>query len=292
MNAAVAGTFSCVARDAATGELGVAVQSKFFAVGAVVPWLRAGVGAVATQSWANVAYGPEALRRMAAEAPAHEVLEHLVASDPGRDVRQVGIVDRRGRSAAHTGTRCLPWAGHRTGEGWACLGNILAGERVVAGMADAYCGASGRLPERLLAALQAGQAEGGDRRGMQSAALIVVRESGGFGGRNDRYLDLRVDDDPVPIEELARLLRVFRASPYDPDFTGTIPLAGDVVTIAQAVLTNLGLYAGPVDGRASPPLWNALEKFHERYGFAAEWLGGEALSRRAHLKLRELFELG
>jgi uncharacterized Ntn-hydrolase superfamily protein len=207
-------TFSIVAFDPATGDLGVAVQSKYFGVGSVVPWARAGVGAVATQARVKVGFGPEGLRLMEAGKPAQEALEVLLAADPQRAVRQLAIVDARGRPAAYTGAECFAWAGHRTGEHFAVQGNLLAGEDVVKAMAAAFekarSSGEGELADWLLAALEAGQAAGGDKRGQQSAALLVVRANGGPGGDNDRYLDLRVEDHPTPIVELTRLRALHR----------------------------------------------------------------------------------
>jgi uncharacterized Ntn-hydrolase superfamily protein len=199
-------TFSIVARDAETGDLGVAVQSRFFAVGAVVPWARAGVGAIATQSWANTSYGPRGLDLMATGKGAEETLAELLSQDEGAGQRQVGIVGADGTTASHTGDDCLVWAGSRKGDGFTVQGNILAGPEVVDAMAAAFEGAEGDLAARLVHALAAGQAAGGDARGRQSAALLVVREGGGYGGFNDRYIDLRVDDHATPIVELRRLL--------------------------------------------------------------------------------------
>lgn len=203
-------TFSIVAYDPSTGDLGVAVQSKFFGVGSVVPYARAKVGAIATQAAANVKYGPEGLELLAAGQSAEEVIKQLTEADPGRDQRQVGVVDAQGRAAAYTGSRCLEWAGHLTGNHFTVQGNILAGENVVKAMAAAYERAQSELGSELadwlLAALAAGQAAGGDKRGQQSAALLVVRENSGYGGGSDRFIDLRVEDHPKPIAELHRLL--------------------------------------------------------------------------------------
>ena len=199
-------TFSIVALDAATGDLGVAVQSKFLAVGAVVPWARAGVGAVATQSFANVAYGPDGLTILAEGVSARDALERLVTSDPLRDQRQVGIVDARGGAATFTGDQCFAWAGGRSGHGFAAQGNILAGAGVVDGLADTLMAGGRPFPELLVACLAEADAAGGDRRGRESAALCVVRAGGGYGGGNDRWMDLRVDHDDDPIGELARLV--------------------------------------------------------------------------------------
>jgi uncharacterized Ntn-hydrolase superfamily protein len=207
-------TFSIVAFDPTTGELGVAVQSKYFGVGSVVPWAQAGVGAVATQAQVKVGFGPEGLRLMAAGKSAQEALDVLLAADPKREARQVGLIDAVGRPAVHTGAECMAWAGHRVGPHFTVQGNLLAGEKVVVDMAAAFENAQkiegSELVDWLLAALVAGQAAGGDRRGQQSAALLVVRERGGPGGDNDRYCDLRVEDHPEPIKELARLRDLHR----------------------------------------------------------------------------------
>lgn len=201
----VVATFSIVAYDPQTKELGVAVQSKFIAVGSVVPWAKAGVGAVATQSYANTTYGPKALELMAEGVEPEKVMSLLTSIDRGAPVRQVGLVDAKGRSATFTGDQCNAWAGGIKGENFACQGNILAGEDVVKGMARAYVETQGDLGDRLLAALEAGQEAGGDTRGMQSAALLIVRDGWGYGGFNDRYRDLRVDDHAEPIKELKRV---------------------------------------------------------------------------------------
>lgn len=207
-------TFSIVARDASSGDLGVAVQSKFFAVGSVVPYAQAGVGAVATQSFANVRYGPEGLALLESGMSAKETMRTLTDADEKRDRRQAGIVDANGGSASFTGEKCMDWAGHISKPGFCVQGNILAGKAVVEAMAEAYVtaweNAEGELADWLVAALRAGQAAGGDKRGRQSAALLVVREKGGYGGGNDRYVDIRVDDHAEPIEELARLLEMHK----------------------------------------------------------------------------------
>jgi uncharacterized Ntn-hydrolase superfamily protein len=199
-------TYSIVARDRATGDLGVAVQSKFLSVGSVVPWARAGVGAIATQSYANVAYGPDGLELLAGGAAAETALATLVAADALRSQRQAGIVDAQGRSATYTGRSCFAWAGGRTGSDYAAQGNILAGAPVVDGLADTFEAGGRPFPELMVACLAAADAAGGDRRGRQSAALLIVRDSGGYGGGNDRWIDLRVDDSEDPVGELGRLL--------------------------------------------------------------------------------------
>jgi len=200
-------TFSIAASDPATGEVGVAVASRFFAVGTVVPWAKAGVGAVATQSSANTSFGPEGLDLMARGLTAEEALRVLLRGDAGRDRRQVGLVTAAGDSATYTGTGCNSWAGGRRGPGYAVQGNILVGEAVVAETEKAFLASAGKpLAERLLLALSAGDAAGGDSRGRQSAALLVCRAKGGYNGFTDRAVDVRVDDHPDPFRELARLV--------------------------------------------------------------------------------------
>ncbi|KJE28315.1 hypothetical protein LG52_1167 [Geobacillus kaustophilus] len=233
-------TFSIVAFDPTTGELGIAVQSKFLGVGAVVPWAKAGVGAVATQSYANTSYGPRGLEWMAKGKSAQETLELLVADDSERDLRQVGIVDAKGRSATFTGEKCYPWAGGITGPNYAAQGNILAGEETVRAMGRTFEQTKGPLAERLLKALQAGQVAGGDRRGQQSAALLVVKEGGGYGGYNDRYIDLRVDDHPRPIEELIRLYQLRQLYFEKPHPEKVAAMEGAVKEEVAAQLVRLG----------------------------------------------------
>lgn len=206
----VVATFSIVAYDPETLELGIAVQSKFIAVGSVVPWAKAGVGAVATQSYANTTYGPKALELLAKGETPEAAMAKITGDDPGAAVRQVGIVSAKGESATFTGEKCNAWAGGVKGENFCCQGNILAGEEVAKNMAKSFRESKGDLGDRLLAALQAGQDAGGDTRGMQSAALLIVREGWGYGGYNDRYRDLRVDDHAEPIKELKRVYDLHR----------------------------------------------------------------------------------
>ena len=205
------GTFSIVAADLEAGEVGCAVQSKYFSVGSVVPWAQAGVGAVATQAAGVAVYGPRALEELAAGADPDAALARVLADDPGRETRQLGIVTADGRAAAFTGASCLDWAGHRTGAGFAVQGNILAGETVVDEMARAFEETLGSLVSRLVAALAAGQAAGGDKRGQQSAAVVVERLGAAAGTREgvDRICDLRVEDHPEPIVELRRLVGIW-----------------------------------------------------------------------------------
>jgi len=229
-------TFSIVARQ--RDAWGVAVASKFLAVGAIVPHARAGVGAVATQANANASFGPRGLEMLSRGKSARETLDALLADDDAPEQRQVGIVDARGRAATHTGAKCHAWAGGRVGRGFACQGNILAGARVVDAMAEAWTASEGDLAARLLAALAAGDAAGGDRRGRQSAALLVVRAGGGYGGTTDRMLDLRSDDHAQPVAELGRMLSSWRLHFEMP--TRSLALEGRVRSDVARGLRRLG----------------------------------------------------
>jgi uncharacterized Ntn-hydrolase superfamily protein len=264
----IVATFSIVAFDPETDSLGVAVQSKFLAVGSVVPWARAGVGAVATQAMANYNYGPHGLDLMSEGNSAEQTVQALTSADEDREHRQVGIVDALGRASTFTGSECFDWAGGVTGEHYAAQGNILLGRETVEAMASTYEQTDGDLAARLLSALDAGQGAGGDSRGKQSAALIVVREGGGYGGDNDRVVDLRVDDHPEPIRELIRIrdlhtLYFGETSPED-----VIAVDGDVRAEVASALLRAGYLEGPDVG--DDDLFDALsayirtENFEER----------------------------
>jgi uncharacterized Ntn-hydrolase superfamily protein len=264
-------TFSIVAYDPQAQEWGVAVESKFLAVGAVVPWAQAGVGAVATQSYANTSFGPNGLALMAQGLSAQEALDQLVAEDEGRARRQVGLVDAQGRAATFTGDECLAWAGGLTGTYYAAQGNILVSGATVEAMAKTFEETRGELADRLVAALAAGQAAGGDRRGRQSAAVLVVRPEGGYGGYNDRYLDLRVDDDPEPIERLKALVDLHHLF-FKPPVPGEmIAIEGDLAREVQQILQWAGYYDGTITGKYDAPTRKALsnlignENFEERF---------------------------
>ncbi len=281
-------TFSIVARDSQSGEWGVAVQSKFLCVGSVVPWAQAGAGAVATQAWANTGFGPAGLALLREGFRAQEVVDRLIAGDDGRDHRQLGVVDARGGSAAWTGRLCFRWAGHRTGPDYACQGNILAGEAVAAAMEASYLGSSGPLPERLVAALHVAQAAGGDSRGQQSAALLVVREKGGYGGFTDRAVDLRVDDHPAPIVELERLLRLHRLL-FAPGTATLTRASGSVVREMQEILANLGYYIGPVSGEYDPVTREAFKRFCHVENFEERYREDEFVDREVVTFMRERY---
>lgn len=203
-------TFSIVACDLKENSWGVAVASKFPAVGAVVPWAIAGAGAVATQSFANTSFGPRGLEMMAAGLSADETLAKLLMDDPERELRQVGLVDAKGKAATFTGGGCFPWAGGVKGKGYAIQGNILASAKVVPAMEKKFLATKGDLPSRLHAALLAGDRAGGDKRGRQSAAIYVVKPNGGYGGYVDRWIDYRVDDHEDPVPRLGELLELHR----------------------------------------------------------------------------------
>ena len=204
-------TFSIVARDANTGEMGVAVQSHWFSVGSIVSWGEAGVGVVATQSFVNPSFGPRGLEMLRTGKSAQEVVDILISEDDGRDYRQLAIIDSKGRSACYTGQLCIKDAGNVTKENYSVQANMMLNDKVWSAMSDAFEKSEGRLAERLIAALEAGQSAGGDIRGMQSACLLVVRAESTGNIWEDRLVDLRVEDSEEPIRELARLLKVHRA---------------------------------------------------------------------------------
>jgi uncharacterized Ntn-hydrolase superfamily protein len=212
-------TYSIVACDLEAGQWGVGVQSKFLAVGSVVPWAEAHVGAVATQAWANPRYGPQGLDLMRQGMSAQEVVDQLTSADDGRDHRQLGVVDAEGRAATYTGKECLDWAGGRTGDGYAAQGNILVSAETVDAMAETFEQSTGPLAQRLIDCLAAAQAAGGDSRGQQSSALRVVQRDGGYAGMSDVVVELRVEDHELPIEELRRIYKlhdeIFGSTPRD-----------------------------------------------------------------------------
>jgi uncharacterized Ntn-hydrolase superfamily protein len=271
-------TFSIVACDLAEQTWGIAVASKFPAVGAVVPWAQAGVGAVATQSFANTSYGPRGLALMATGLSAQESLARLLEDDPERELRQVGLVDGQGRSATFSGSGCYAWAGGVAGEGYAVQGNILAGKRVVSALEKGFLKARGDLAARLHAALLAGDRAGGDRRGRQSAAIYVVKPKGGYGGYNDRWLDYRVDDheDPVPrLGELIELHRLYFGKSSEKD---RILLKGNLLKRIQVILKKLDYLKDEPSGVNDNATREALrafignENFEERADPAAGWV--------------------
>lgn len=255
-------TFSIVARDPETDAVGIAVQSKFVAVGSVVPFAAADAGAVATQSFANVAYGPDGLELLREGHTAAETVDSLVEGDDEAATRQVGIVGRDGSVAAFTGEECLDVAGDVQGDDYTVQGNILENRATLTAMAEAFETTDGGLPERLLAALVAGDEAGGDSRGKQAAALYVVKPDGGYDGRNDRWIDVRVDDHETPIAELERVFKLYdvtllsRAEPADPR-----TLEGETAKAVAGALAALGFYEGDPSESFDGTEREALEAF-------------------------------
>ena len=255
-------TYSIVACDLDKGQWGVATQSKFLAVGSIVPWAEPGVGAIATQSYANPRYGPDGLALLREGVPADEVVRRLTDADDGRDQRQVGVVDGNGRGATFTGTRCMDWAGGIAGDCFAAQGNILVGAETVDALAATFTTTVGRpLAERLLECLAAAQSAGGDRRGQQSAALLVVERDAGYAGLCDIVVDLRVDDHATPIAEIARLYELhsllFGKSPS----SSWLPVDDELRRELSDRLARLG-YSGELAGALAA--WAATENLEER----------------------------
>ena len=257
-------TFSIVARSADGAEYGVAVASKFLAVGAAVPAAEAGVGAVATQSYANLAYRPDGLALLREGHSAREALDRLTGADELRDQRQAGIVAATGPGASFTGAECFPWAGGAVGDGYSIQGNILAGPEVVAAMERAYLstGVTEPLSRRLLTALLAGDRAGGDRRGRQSAALLVVTPGGGYGGGSDVLVDLRIDDHGDPVPELGRLLDLHDLYFGRPDPADCTPLEGALAEQVRTLLAAKGFQAPDLDKALAD--WASVENLEER----------------------------
>ncbi|MGD2253218.1 MAG: DUF1028 domain-containing protein [Anaerolineales bacterium] len=254
-------TFSIVAYDPQDNAWGISVASKFPAVGAVVPWATAGAGAVATQSYANTTYGPHGLELMAQGHNAQDTLRRLVKADTDREMRQVGLVDAKGTPATFTGKECLAWAGGNTGKHFAVQGNILTGKETVEAMTATFQETKGDLPQRLLAALLAGDRAGGDRRGRQSAAILVVKPEGGYGGFNDRWINYRIDDDPDPVAKLADLLALHRLyfgkSPEEDELS----IQGEVAKELQNIMRRLGYYKADINGVYDQATREALRAF-------------------------------
>lgn len=260
-------TFSIVGYDPETEELGIAVQSKFLAVGAVVPWAKAGVGAIATQSLANLDYGKRGLKLLKEGLSPKEVIDRLTKEDEDYQTRQVGVVDAEGNSANFTGKECYDWAGGISGDNYSCQGNILVGKETVQAMAEVFeSNNNDDLGTRLVTALQAGQKAGGDKRGRQSAALLVVKENGSYGGYNDKYIDLRVDDHETPIKELKRLLDIFYMYFGDKEVK-KVTLDDDLIKKIKYYLTELDIFKGKVNSESDKEFKKALETFYHQENF-------------------------
>jgi uncharacterized Ntn-hydrolase superfamily protein len=262
MGRTIVATYSIAACDVEAGQWGVATQSKFLAVGSVVPWALPGVGAIATQAYANPRYGPDGLRLLAEGLSATEVVARLTDADDGRSDRQLGVVDARGSGATYTGSDCMDWAGGLAGPGFAAQGNILVGEETVAALATTFTATDGRpLAERLLECLAAAQAAGGDRRGQQSAALLVVERDGGYAGLSDSLVDLRVDDHPEPVAELARLYEMhallFGKTPRE-EWVDVDDELRSELTARLAALGYDGGFSGALEA------WSGTENLEER----------------------------
>jgi uncharacterized Ntn-hydrolase superfamily protein len=261
-------TFSIVAYDPDNVEWGVAVQSKFVAVGSIVPWAKAKVGAIATQAWANTSYGPRGLALLDQELTAEETIDMLIKRDDKREHRQVGVVDSFGNAAAFTGKECFDWAGHIVGENYTCQGNILVSEDTVLAMSQAFRETKGDLVEKLLASLEEGQEAGGDSRGKQAAAILIVKEEGAYDGGTDNYINVRIDDHEYPIKELRRIFELYNLSLLkrdDPD--DKVKLAGDVIKIIKEVLKIDGFYEGDVDTKYDAKTKEALQKWMHTNNF-------------------------
>ncbi|HLC04181.1 MAG TPA: DUF1028 domain-containing protein [Anaerolineales bacterium] len=254
-------TFSIVAFDPGLPAWGVAVASKFPAVGAVVPWAVAGAGAVATQALANTTYGPRGLELLSSGIPALEAIALMLSGDEERDQRQVGMVDARGGSATYTGAACFEWAGGTSSEGVAVQGNILSGPGVVEEMYGAFRDSNASFPDRLLEALHAGEAAGGDRRGRQSAALLVVKPRGGYGGFNDRWLDYRVDDHSDPLTQLGHLVKLHELYFGESPAHDRLVIANSTAEALQKIMARLGYYQGEINGSYDESSREALRHF-------------------------------
>lgn len=279
-------TFSIVARDPKTGELGVAVASKFLAVGSIVPWAKAGVGAIATQSWANTGFGPEGLQLLDEGKTAQEVLDALLENDENKEWRQVGIVDNHGNAAAFTGKKCETFEGHIVGEGYTVQGNMLEGLEVLDAMSIAFQYARGDLASRLLSALVAGDEAGGDRRGRQGAALYIVKEKGSYDGNIDKYVDLRVDDHERPIQELQRLLGLHRLYLGETDPNKLRPLEGDVLKELIGHLIRFGYLGEGTFTAYDERVKKALHRFCAVENFDTRWREDEQIDEEILVFMR------
>ncbi len=261
-------TFSIVAYDPKKKEWGVAVQSKFIAVGSIVPFAKVNVGAVATQAWANTSYGPKSLALLEQGMTAEETIKIITQHDEKREHRQVGIVDSFGNVASFTGKKCFDWAGHVVGENYACQGNILVSEDTVLAMSHAFRETSGDLVEKLLAALEEGQEAGGDSRGKQSAAILIVKEEGAYDGGTDRYINVRVDEHEHPIKELRRVFELYDLSLLkrdDPD--DKVKLSGDIMKTIKEVLKKDGFFDGEINTKYDDVTKESLQKWMHTNNF-------------------------
>jgi uncharacterized Ntn-hydrolase superfamily protein len=271
-------TFSIAACDLEAKTWGIAVASKFPAVGAAVPWVKAEIGAVATQSYVNTSYGPNGLEMMAEGLSAEKTLEKLLAGDEEREIRQVGLVDAQGQAVTFTGEKCHDWAGGLTGPGYAIQGNILTGADVIQKMESAFLETDGDLPARLYAALYAGDRAGGDKRGKQAAAIYVAKPKGGYGGFLDRWIDYRVDDHLDPVPRLGELLELHELYMGESPESERVALQGDILIHIQKIMANLGYYQPSIDGKYTETVAESLnsflgnENFENRFNAKEGWL--------------------
>ncbi|MGO1057851.1 DUF1028 domain-containing protein [Planococcus sp. FY231025] len=278
-------TFSIVGADPRTGEVGVAVQSKFLAVGAVVPWAKANVGAVATQSWANTSYGPRGLQLLEQGMSPEEVIAALVLDDEGKDLRQVAVINADGEASAFTGSECYDWAGHKVGRNHSAQGNILVSEDTVTAMSETFERAEGTLAERLIEALAAAQQAGGDSRGKQSAAVYVLQEGAGYGGYNDVKVDLRVDDHPEPIDELQRLYKLHEL--FGTPAEVFLDLEGDIFEDVKRQLVKLGFLDTADYPSYDGTVKEALKTFALRENFDDRWTEENQIDEKVFAFLQE-----
>lgn len=248
-------TFSIVAYDPDENAWGVAVASKFLAAAALVNWAQADAGAIATQSYAKVGFGPEGLKLLAEGKSANETLSLLLKNDDNREQRQVGIVDAQGNVAAHTGKNCHDWAGNKSGQHFSVQGNILTGSNVLDAMADSFQNAQGELADRLVSALRAAESAGGDKRGKQSAGVLVVKVNGGYGGDTDRYLDLRVDDDEQPVKKLRQLVESHHLFFGEAKTEDQLTIDESIARELQNIMLGQGYMGGEVNGE-----WDEITK--------------------------------
>lgn len=267
-------TFSIAACDLKEQIWGVAVASKFPAVGAAVPWVKAEIGAIATQSYINTSYGPKGLDLLASGKSAQETLDELLAADPEREIRQVGLVDAQGKAATFTGKKCHDWAGGLTGAGYAIQGNILTGADVIQKMEATFLETEGDLPARLYAALYAGDRAGGDKRGRQAAAIYVAKPHGGYGGFLDRWIDYRVDDHLDPVPRLGELLELHELYMGNSPPEEWVKLEGEVLKDLQKIMAGLGYYQPDINGKYTPESAETLRSF----------MGNENFEERIHFK--------
>lgn len=278
-------TFSIVGADPRTGEVGVAVQSKFLAVGSVVPWAKANVGAVATQSWANTSYGPKGLELLEQGLSPEEVIGALVADDEGKNLRQLAVINANGEASAFTGDECFDWAGHKVGLNHSAQGNILVSEDTVTSMSETFELAEGTLAERLIEALAAAQHAGGDSRGKQSAAVYVLQEGAGYGGYNDVKVDLRVDDHPEPIEELRRLYKLHEL--FSTPTEEFLDMEGEVFEDVKGQLVKLGFLDTVDHPTYEGTVKEALKTFALRENFDDRWTEDNQIDEKVYAFLKE-----